>query len=821
MRGRCAIPADTRFSMQRVLVALLLGASLILLLYQVPATHVVDSGGYDAAYVQGFYDPQYADTPGGSQDYVQGSDGSVRWSRDQSFLVFPQAGLPATVNLRLRGWREDVPPPAVRVLLNGQDILATLQTSQEWQDYPIVITGGLGKVSDVVLELRSQTAALPDEGRTVGVLLDRATLRVEAGPGGLITPYPAQVIGGALVLALLWVWLDSVGRGSWRTRLLSAPVLGGVFLLLYRLQPPLYPYPLRGLFPTLLLLLLALLVLRHMPPLLEHHPLLLDGAALLVVLLWSGALLLAAHDHLTLSVPGVEKDFRVFATRTDSLDGVLQADGFYNLGYPFVLWLVRPLTAGNVFLAARLVAVASGALFLASGWWLARGILAQEPDTADTVVQCGGALLVVLVLALNPLSVEYALYIGSDMPFAALVTLSLALFVWGTQPARPGASVVLLVLAGVAAGCAFLVRHPGLVLLLWGIISCSLLRARRDTEQQHTFLHKFSSLATPALPFVAGFVLAALPQLVVNTLDTGQPLYSQQAKNIWLAVYGDVDWGRWNEVPDTIGLRDVVLHDPPRFLRNWWSNVVAFTGSGAEDTSEFGQALHLRLLAWPANWLAVVGVGGWLMATFAPARQRRTAARRCSFPITLTLLLFAALYVLVVCTAFVLPRFFLPLAPISAAAAGWAVVALVRWHQAQSRLSRTTAWSLLLAGFVLLFLLHDSVRVGTRFVLDHQPEDERAAVRLVLDSLPPGEQAVTHISPDVPIAKYSAAAHLLLPLPTAPDMGAALVLAQAQGISYLLWDEQAGQPPLPDPQAACVGSTGRYGLYRLATSRTE
>ena len=103
---------------------------------------------------------------------------------------------------------------------------------------------------------------------------------------------------------------------------------------------------------------------------------------------------------------------------------------------------------------------------------------------------------------------------------------------------------------------------------------------------------------TPALRlcgwFTLGWLLAALPQLVVNVADTGAPLYSQQAKNIWLAVYGNTDWSRWDEAANDVSLSDVVLADPPRFWSNWSRNLQAFVGTGANDTSEFGQTIDRR-----------------------------------------------------------------------------------------------------------------------------------------------------------------------------------------------------------------------------------
>lgn len=118
--------------------------------------------------------------------------------------------------------------------------------------------------------------------------------------------------------------------------------------------------------------------------------------------------------HVTLARPGVENDFRVFATR-DTLSTIFQADGFYNLGYPLLLWLVRPFTHDNPFLAARLIALVSGGILIGAGYWLARCFLTPTPS-----------LLAAGFLALSGLVTQYSLLVGSDMPFAALMTLAVA-----------------------------------------------------------------------------------------------------------------------------------------------------------------------------------------------------------------------------------------------------------------------------------------------------------------------------------------------------------------------------------------------------------
>jgi hypothetical protein len=581
--------------------------------------------------------------------------------------------------------------------------------------------------------------------------------------------------------------------------------------------------------------------------------------------------LLVAQDHLTLSVPGVEKDFRVFATRAPDLGRVFQADGFYQSGYPLLLWLVRPLTAGNAFLAARLIAVASGAVLLLACGWMARRLLAsvEYPFAARS-----GMLLALLVLALSPLVVQYALYVGSDMPFAACVSLSLAMLVsqvarhdhdtdllskqrnrsgpptchpptggrnWEEGTGEVGkhhTSQAMVVLAGVAAGGAFLLRHPGIVLLPWGMLTSMLLHpwptgpgggGGRSPERRYAALNwliaRYPPLARGIMPllFVAGFLLAAFPQLAINAIQTGQPLYSHQAKNIWLAVYGGIDWGRWGEVPDTIGLGEIVLHNPGRFVGNWLQNIRSFTGTGAEDTSEYGRAVQLRLLGWPANWLAVAGLLVWAGGVL---RWWGGAAGRAS------LLLFILLYVLAIAVAFILPRFFLPLAPIYAVAAASLILRAIRairaiqavqavqWatQQAMPHTPPTAAIRrLIMVCAGLLLLLGQGPRIGAHYVLDHQPHDERAIIRLALDTMQPGERVLVWVEAGVPIASYSALAHRAATPSDAPDREAALEWARHQPqIAYLLRDEAAALPSFPPGLLAVrVGGAGRYGLYRL------
>jgi hypothetical protein len=364
--------------------------------------------------------------------------------------------------------------------------------------------------------------------------------------------------------------------------------------------------------------------------------------------------------------------------------------------------------------------------------------------------------------------------------------------------------------------------------------------------------------------FTLAFVLAILPQIVVNIRDTGSPLYSQQAKNVWQAVFGDGDWGRWGEAANDISIGQVVAQDPGRFAANWWNNLRGFFGTGGEDTREFGQAVQLRLLGFPANWLAVGGLLGWLAVTFSRRRQgdgaserggeqvapRRPVAPSPRHPIVAasprrhvvrsSLLAWVALYVAAVSVGLApQSRFFLPLAPVYALAAAWLVARLQLPAETedpqengdqrpQSRASRIRHFvirntqcairSTPLLVSLLLALLWGGFRTGADYavgarspgelaVLPGQPGDEVEIIRLAQATLRANERLVVRADPSVPIGKYSAIAHLAVPAQA--DTPEAL---RASGAQYLIWSAALGRAP---ESGSSVGSAGIYTLYRV------
>ncbi|HZG69516.1 MAG TPA: glycosyltransferase family 39 protein, partial [Herpetosiphonaceae bacterium] len=655
------------------------GVLLVLLLYQVPARHTVLVGYNDEPYTQGF--GEAANRWGVVTDQT-GATEPLRWSGPDSALIFPQIGLPARATLRLRAWRPSgTQLPRVRVLLNGREELGAFAATGDWEEHSFTISSGLTKPRDLFLQLEVEPP-LEFDGEWRGVQVDRTALATAGWP---ILPYPAQLLGGGVATLLAALALRRPLR-----IVLAAGVMGLLFLGVYRLQ--ISPYPLRAFWLWLIVLWLGVLAVQMVewypqrPPVRvfptwsitwARVPDLLAGAMLLV---WTLLLWRAGQAHVVLSLPGVEKDFRVFATRSEALwcpSGVefadaacvLRADGFYQLGYPFVLWLLRSVTSDNAFLAARVAALASGVLLLLATYGLGRALL-------------GGfaGLLALLLLVLNRWTSEYSLLLGTDMPFAAAWILALL----GLVTARR--SLWHAFGTGLLCGAAFMIRHPGILLLPLGA-GFLLWPGDRPRPGARPAWHGWRwDLAGMLL---AGWLAISSPQLSANLLQQGRPLYSQQAKNIWLAVYGNTDWGRWGEASDDVSLRDVVAQAPLRFFGNWWANVRGFWGAGSEDTSEWGRAVAIRLLTFPANMLAFAGLGFWLLRG---NRHERF------------LLLAAVVYITSVAVGFLLPRFALPLVPIWALAAVAAVCRL--WWLVQPGVKNgARARSRLLLGGGLIALL--------------------------------------------------------------------------------------------------------------------
>jgi len=208
------------------------------------------------------------------------------------------------------------------------------------------------------------------------------------------------------------------------------------------------------------------------------------------------------------------------------------------------------------------------------------------------------ALAGVVLLSLHPFFRFQALQEGTDMLAAGLQLAALALMLAGEGRSRRS-QLLWVGTAGVALGAAYLVRYtaltlgPVLMLYLWW----------RERENGRAALPPMSALA-------GAFVLVALPQLLASALVTGNPLYNEQARNVWFGLYGAFDWtANWQRIPPGITFAEILRADPAGFLAHWAGEFGRFLAYDPHSYAGDPLGLERRVTLWEplANhvaWLA-------------------------------------------------------------------------------------------------------------------------------------------------------------------------------------------------------------------------
>gem|GEM_PF-2618928 len=219
-----------------------------------------------------------------------------------------------------------------------------------------------------------------------------------------------------------------------------------------------------------------------------------------------------------------------------------------------------------------------------------------------------------------------------------------------------GFSPLWLALAGVLLGLAYLTRYTALIMAVVLLIYLAVLYRRTPRRA-----------LTGAAWLLAAFAVVTAVQLVPSWQAHGNPLYNEQAKNVWFGIYGQGDWvHNWPKVPDSIPLREVIAIDPARFLDHWLHQLrSAFT------SPLWPLPLHIAaLLAIPALLLS----------------RRPSAARR------LLLLMTLLVPLAVTALAWLAPRFFLVPLWIEAVLIAWLAYRLVQvvpWERLARAAHRT------------------------------------------------------------------------------------------------------------------------------------
>ncbi len=741
----------SRFKLPLEAFAILICALIIsLLIHAVPARHVVDIGGYDSAYLQGFFEQQASPDSFGSAD-------RVRWSGADAALRLPLIGMPSTLSIRVAS------PITKTLTLQTTDAATThtFNTPYAWNDVTVQMPIALTKWTDTPVVFGTSVAPWQKgDLRDVGVLVDTLTYH----SAWFALPYPSIAVL-TMVVAILFaqlvpmLWAGRYGRIAVAAGVPNLMVLGCIR----------YPFHQVLVWPTVLVwatgLLVCILLWRNRVRISAHWERTQERYIAAGIGIWCVVLTVVQRSHLTLVVPGVEKDFRSFATRSDTAAEVFRADAFYQYGYPAILWVARIIGGYDVFVTALIWAIIAAALTLCASWAIARSVFGRGWDAG-----------VVLLLAGSSFFGEHALLVGSDMTFTAATTATLAALLWAMS--APAARLRWLVV-GVAAGSAYITRHTGLV--LWIPIAVALWMSAPTGRDRMRILTLFG---------IGWFCLAA-PQLYVNLRDSGQLFYQLQAKNSWLAVYGNMDWGRWADVPDNIPLMDVVLNDPARFVRSWWNTVVGVFGTGA-TASQYDKGLWLRLLTVPFHWLSALGMV-WIGLRIV---TKTIDAKR------LVLIAWAAGFVAVSAIAFILPRMMLPLTIVAAITAVDGLRAVIRRIP---QIHGIVVAGVLVAGVVVgVTQTAMQVRVG-------QPQDEHAALA-AMQRVEPVRLGVL-VPAESPAGKYSVLSDRVVIRTTQYPVDAGMICAAKP--DWLLWSNELVPP---DVRLVPYSRHGRYWIFRMADS---
>ncbi len=740
-----------RFKLPLEAFALLVCALIFsLLIHAVPARQVVDIGGYDSAYLQGFFEQQA--TPDSF-----GADGRVRWSGPDAALRLPLIGMPSTLTVR-------VASPITKTLTlqaTGTTATHTFDAPYAWNDITVDFPFALTKWTDTPVIFVTPVAPWQKgDLRDVGVLVDRMTYQ----SAWFALPYPSIAVL-TMAVALLFMQLVPV---QWAGRYGRIALAAGVpnLIVLGCIRYPFHPVMV---WPAALAwaagILLCILLWRNRVRISAHWEQTQERYIAAGIGVWCVAMTVVQQTHLTLVVPGVEKDFRSFATRSDTAAEVFRADAFYQYGYPAILWMVRIIGGYDVFVTALIWAIVAATLTLCASWVIARSVFGRGWDAG-----------VVALLAGSSFFGEHALLLGSDMTFTAATTATLAALLWAMS--APAIRLRWLVV-GVAAGIAYVTRHTGLV--LWIPIAVALWISAPTGRDRVRILTLIG----------LGWLCLATPQLYVNMRDSGQLFYQLQAKNSWLAVYGNMDWGRWADVPDDIPLMDVVLNDPARFVRSWWNTVVGVFGTGATP-NQYDRGLWLRMLTVPFHWMSALGIV-WIGLRVV---TKTLDAKR------LVLVAWATGFVAVSAIAFILPRMMLPLTIVAAITAVDGLRAVVRRIP---KIHGIVVAGALVAGIVVgVTQTALQVRVG-------QPQDEYAALA-AMQQIEPARLGVL-VPAESPAGKYSVLSDRVVIRTTQYPVDARMI-CDAQP-DWLLWSNELVPP---DVRLVPFSKYGRYWIFRMADS---
>ena len=257
------------------------------------------------------------------------------------------------------------------------------------------------------------------------------------------------------------------------------------------------------------------------------------------------------------------------------LAGTLTIEDFQGPLYPLLLAGASFLTP-DLFRAGTLLATLCGAIALLLLHTLLRKMLRYDLAFVGT-----------LFVAANSIFVQYSYSAGTDMFFNVLVLGALA-SVFARTERRWSA----LVLSGVLAGCAYLTRYNGIVLLI-GIPTALLIANPYQLSMRERVI--------TSAAFAGSFLATMAPWGIYSLIEKGSFFYNKNYLNIAYEMYakGRMSWDQfWYQGPEKYSsLAQVVFKDPVLFTKTVLTNVV---DHGLKDLE--------NLVGWQLGIFSLAGV---------------------------------------------------------------------------------------------------------------------------------------------------------------------------------------------------------------------
>jgi hypothetical protein len=249
---------------------------------------------------------------------------------------------------------------------------------------------------------------------------------------------------------------------------------------------------------------------------------------------------------------GVETDFfwGYVPNAKSLINGDLQIDPFRGPLYPMVLSLVN-LIISNYFISGIVIGVLSASILIFLTFELIKKIF------SPTV-----SFFVTLLLASNPIFVQYTYSAGTDMMFNALAAATLLFFFKDKRINYRN-----IIIAAVLGGLSYLTRYNGVFLLGFVFIILFVNYWNND------WLQRIKS----SFIFVAVFILTITPWGIYCLSEKGSFFYNENYKNIAFELYGkgNMSWDKFwfSESSSFTSLFDVIGRDPFLFISTTIGNI--------------------------------------------------------------------------------------------------------------------------------------------------------------------------------------------------------------------------------------------------------